>query len=863
MTADGAGFPERLVRGAAALWACALVLALSHLTLDPASPPKGMVTAVFGAAFLLAAGFSGTRAGRTPPFVVLVWAWVAWQAVCAVRSPFPENALFSLYYPAFLALTATGAAWCMRTPAQLFRWTGWFLAAMTAAAGYALAQRLGHDPFPWSTREVAEYRLLPATFGNPNIAGHALALAIAAAAVLVPRSRIALVPLAVLLLHLHATRMRGGPLALAAAVVLVVSFLAVGRRVRPPATRTTASLLLAALVLAAGAGLVMARNHAREGLWFPSDGSMVLRYNGWFGAAQMFRDHPVTGVGPGNYALSNAEYWTPFEQRWYALKGMKNAHAHNEYLEAAAETGLPGLFLFLCLILWPLVAGLRLAARAPTPDHRRVGLLCAVAACVVAVDALFGFNLHTPVAAGFFFFVSGALSGILSPSPGLELPPRERMPRTRHVVRAGAAVALALPLLGAGVLQYRLESRALWASGLLDWVGSQRGISLDDPTVRTARARLDETRRTFPWDARFPLTEGRLLLAAHAPSPAVAAFEDAIRRAPGDPNVWTALADTLASFAETAPDGPDRAFLIRRAAEAARSALRLCPVYGNAHEPLARAYAAGAALAENAEERTLWASEALHHFHAALRAGPPEDQRMVLLHVDTALSLGKAEEAASVLARALPLSPSEGALWEAVGRVPRTPRTDALLQPAARDAYAVLSALSAHLSGNPQTRITAACQLLELSGAASPDDVFAAALVRETVSAHPDQPGILELLESLRPEGQADADTVPELLHHLFPERLPAGLPAHVLPGYGEPLTPTTLASALDSLGLTLMRHPSALSREGVRAALLHVLERLEQAAASLPPEAVPAARMQELRRRIVGDDPAPKGGTP
>jgi len=286
-------------------------------------------------------------------------------------------------------------------------------------------------------------------------------------------------------------------------------------------------------------------------------------------------------------------------------------------------------------------------------------------------------------------------------------------------------------------------------------------------------------------------------------------------------------------------------------------------VYGKAHEPLARAYAAGAALAENAEERTLWASEALHHFHAALRAGPPEDQRMVLLHVDTALSLGKAEEAASVLARALPLSPSEGALWEAVGRVPRTPRTDALLQPAARDAYAVLSALSAHLSGNPQTRITAACQLLELSGAASPDDAFAAALARETVSAHPDHPGILELLESLRPEGQADADTVPELLHHLFPERLPAGLPAHVLPGYGEPLTPTTLASALDSLGLTLMRHPSALSREGVRAALLHVLERLEQAAASLPPEAVPAARMQELRRRIVGDDPAPKGGTP
>lgn len=859
MTADGAESPRRLVRGAAAFWACALVLALSPLTLDPASPPKIMLTAVFGAVFVLAAGFSRPRAADTPPFVMLAWAWVAWQAVCAVRSPFPENALFSLHYPVFLALTATGAAWCMRTPAQLFRWTGWFLAAMTAAAGYALAQRLGHDPFPWSTREVAEYRLLPATFGNPNIAGHALALGIAASAALVPRSRIALIPLAILLLHLHATRMRGGPLALAAAVVLVVSFLAVGRRVRPPTTRTTASLLLAAGVLAAGAGLVMARNHAREGLWFPSDGSMVLRYNGWFGAAEMFRDHPVTGVGPGNYALSNAEYWTPFEQRWFSLKGMKNFHAHNEYLEAAAETGLPGLFLFLCLILWPLVAGLRLAARAPTPDHRRVGLLCAVAACVVAVDAPFGFNLHTPVAAGFFFFLSGALSGVLSQT-ALPLTAREPIPPTRRGLRMAGSAVLALLVLTAGVLQYRLESRALWATGLMEWVQAQGGrVSMDDPTVRAARARLRETRRAFPWESRFALVEGRLLLAAGDPSAAVGAFAAASRCAPNDPAVWTSLADALVTLA--GGNEPDTGFLVRRAAETARRALTLCSVHGTPHEALARVCAASASLADSSEERDHWARAALDHFRAALRGGPPEDQNMTLLHADTALSLGEVQEAASVLARGLERTPSM-VLWRLLDKVPESPRTDALLFPAARGAYGRQSALSSHLSGDPQSRITAAFHLLDLSGAASTDDAFAAALARETVAAHPDHPGILELLESLRPEGQADANTAPELLHRLFPDRLPPGLPAHVLAGYGEPLTPATLASALDSLGLTLMRHPTALSREGVRTALLHVLERLEQAAATLPPETAPAARMQELRRRIVGDA-SPGGDAP
>lgn len=861
MTHNGEVSFRLLLRVAAAGWVCALVLALSPLTLDPASPPKNMLTAVFGAAFLLAAGFSRTRAARTPHFVALVWAWVAWQAVCALRSPFPANALFSLHFPVFLALAATAAAWCMRTPAQFLRWTGWFLAAMTAAAGYALAQRLGCDPFPWSTREVAEYRLLPATFGNPNIAGHALALGIAAAAVLVPRNPLALVPLAVLLLHLHATGMRGGPLALAAAAVLFASFHLVGRRVKAPAARATASLLLAALVLSAGAGLLLARNHAREGLWFPSDGSMVLRYNGWLGAAEMFRDHPVTGVGPGNYALSNAEYWTPFEQRWFALKGMKNFHAHNEYLEAAAETGLPGLFLFLCLIAWPLVAGLRLAARAPTPDHRRVGWAAALAACVAAVDALFGFNLHTPVAAGFLFFVSGALAGITSQPAGVETAPQGALSRARRSLRGAAAAALAVLVLATGVLQYRAESRALWASGLLQWVRAQGGcVALTDHTVRAARARLDETRRTFPWDARFPLAEGQLFLAAEAPGRAVPAFAEAARRAPGNPEAWTGLARALTTRAEHTPKRQGKAFVLRRAAEAARRAETLCGGHPEAREWLARACAAQAPLAPDKAEKAVWRRRALAHFKAALQGGPPTDPKVFRMHTRMALALRRGEQAAAVLARGLSRDPSDTVLWDLLEEAPGNPQTEALLFPAVRDAHARLSALR---SANPQTRIAAACRLLVLSHAASPEDAFAAALVRETVAAHPDHPGILELLETLCPDGQANGNTVPEVLHRLFPERRPAGLPAHVPAGHGEPLSPETLGAAVDSLEGTLMRYPTALERNGIRTALRHVLERLEQAAAPLPPEAVPAARMQELRKRIAGDDPAQTGGRP
>ena len=84
----------------------------------------------------------------------------------------------------------------------------------------------------------------------------------------------------------------------------------------------------------------------------------------WDGALRMIRDHPIAGVGLGNYA-----YFSP----WYqgeALRGprgprhyhneLHTVHAHSEALELLAETGSPGL---LCG-LWFLMSLLRFRGRA-------------------------------------------------------------------------------------------------------------------------------------------------------------------------------------------------------------------------------------------------------------------------------------------------------------------------------------------------------------------------------------------------------------------------------------------------------------------------------------------------------------------
>lgn len=64
-------------------------------------------------------------------------------------------------------------------------------------------------------------------------------------------------------------------------------------------------------------------------------------------AASMIKDHPLTGVGLKNYRkVCQQEGY-----RWYKDDPSScGLHPHNPYLEWAAETGIPGLFLFIGLM---------------------------------------------------------------------------------------------------------------------------------------------------------------------------------------------------------------------------------------------------------------------------------------------------------------------------------------------------------------------------------------------------------------------------------------------------------------------------------------------------------------------------------
>lgn len=80
----------------------------------------------------------------------------------------------------------------------------------------------------------------------------------------------------------------------------------------------------------------------------------------WYGGLAMFREHPVFGVGPGQYSSA-----VPLYTDGIGRGGQPDAH--NSFVEVLAETGAPGLLLF----CWMLVVALGYAYQVAASERAR------------------------------------------------------------------------------------------------------------------------------------------------------------------------------------------------------------------------------------------------------------------------------------------------------------------------------------------------------------------------------------------------------------------------------------------------------------------------------------------------------------
>ena len=129
--------------------------------------------------------------------------------------------------------------------------------------------------------------------------------------------------------------------------------------------------------------------------------SLIERLAHWQAASRMASAHPWLGVGLGNFQAAYPDYRL---LNWEHALG----HAHNVYLNAAAETGLLGLGAY--LLLWGIVFAVTLRTLGGSTGWRRgvaLGLLGVWTHVTVhnLVDYLFVNNVHLYL---------GALLGVLA-----------------------------------------------------------------------------------------------------------------------------------------------------------------------------------------------------------------------------------------------------------------------------------------------------------------------------------------------------------------------------------------------------------------------------------------------------------------
>jgi O-antigen ligase len=419
--------------------------------------------------------------------------------------------------------------------------------AISAGAGLVallgLLQHLRLLPLPIPTISIPG-----STFGNRNVAAEAVAMAIPFGLGLLPfggpaqdARRFSAVALALVLevAYLAVARARGAWLG---GVLGIVVFFALRR---PRLSRTALAASAAVAVLALLAAVVPGRWTAHDSLDAkrfqpaarlvhdavdPTSPVARTRLALWRRTLALYRDHPLAGVGLGNFAVLFPRHAEPNASEDGVLSaGAVPRRAHNDLLERLAESGPLGLAAWLALYAALGAAALR-RARADRSD-------AGPAACAGALAAFFGSGLTGfPFAMPATLFLFGVALGLLAlGGPGPSAAPADQR---RPGALAGAALLSAAIVVGAGWWSVRrLEASYCLAR-------AEAALAAGDSAADAARALpfLARAAEVAPGDFRAAFRGSYAELRAGHPALATQAAERALGIEPYSANAWEALA---------------------------------------------------------------------------------------------------------------------------------------------------------------------------------------------------------------------------------------------------------------------------------------------------------------------------------
>ena len=363
-----------LAVGAAAAWSVQLAFALAVVLIVGhacALGSRAILFAMIASVFLEAVTFGGVGVTRVVAPIALfglVLAMIRGDAVVRGGAPLVWAFAYSMWalasglWTVSLSATASQLASLAIALVYMLAFAGWLSSRLDlkrtlavvaiAALGVGLFAILA---FIRGSLDVKQGRISGGT-GDPNFFAAYQVVAIPLVLVLAGEVRrrwlrVGLYATAVVVIGSTLTTLsRGGLIALGAIVILTLAL--------PSRTlfrsRGQKALVAVAVLLAAALGF-----EALSGSFVPRLDSLLSEGGGtgrlilWQGALTGFKEHPLTGLGYGAYqtASDNLIFRTPgVSVQSYDLHPAGEV-AHSAYLGTAAELGIPGLILFLGVLI--------------------------------------------------------------------------------------------------------------------------------------------------------------------------------------------------------------------------------------------------------------------------------------------------------------------------------------------------------------------------------------------------------------------------------------------------------------------------------------------------------------------------------
>src|SRR6187549_3362566 len=136
----------------------------------------------------------------------------------------------------------------------------------------------------------------------------------------------------------------------------------------------------------------------------------------WKKTLSMIKDHPLTGVGSGNWKVVIPSYGlanTVFAKGYFAPD-----RVHNTYLQIASETGVPGFLFYFGMWVIIAVTGFIVIRKTTSIDKKILVILMLAGLSAVAVDSFFSFAVERIEHSVYMLLMGSVILGLYAQEAG-------------------------------------------------------------------------------------------------------------------------------------------------------------------------------------------------------------------------------------------------------------------------------------------------------------------------------------------------------------------------------------------------------------------------------------------------------------